>query len=92
VANGFCLWCHQIDDDSAPTNGLNRPNFRQSASCPQCGRSIALVSIPTAAQIVKVSRKTIYDWLQKGLVSSVRTCGGRQLVCLSSLFDPREKV
>jgi len=41
--------------------------------------------------VVNVSRKTIYLWIEKGLVSTVRIAGGRQLVCFSSLFRKPDK-
>jgi excisionase family DNA binding protein len=52
---------------------------------------ITLISITAAAQVVNVSRKTIYQWIEKGLISTVRSAAGRQLVCFSSLFNARSK-
>jgi excisionase family DNA binding protein len=50
-----------------------------------------LIGITAAAEVVKVSRKTIYQWIEKGLVSTVRSAAGRQLVCFSSLFNSQGK-
>jgi len=33
----------------------------------------------------------MYKWIEKGLVSTVRTATGAPLICLSSLFNPSEE-
>jgi len=33
----------------------------------------------------------MYQWMEKGLVSTVRSSGGTPLVCLSSLFSPSDE-
>jgi|SRR5436190_9036989 len=86
----YCEWCHQGDHSVIPAvpslqNALKFPR------CPKCQRGIALISITTASQVVNVSRKTIYLWIEKGLVSTVRIAGGRQLVCFSSLFSKSDR-
>ena len=49
---------------------------------PQLGRS---VSIDQAAQLLGVSRRTIYNRIKDGRLSTVRTRGGSQRVLLVSL-------
>jgi len=61
-------------------------SLRCTVPCPECGRSIKLVAIRTASEIVGVSRKTMYQWIDKGWVSTARIASGRQLVCLTSLL------
>ena len=60
--------------------------------CPNCQAAIRLVSITRACQATKVSRKTMYKWIQKGHVTSVRISSGRRLICFSSLFLPNHSV
>jgi excisionase family DNA binding protein len=82
----FCTWCHQgghaIEIPGTPA--LQDPI--RCPKCPLCHRAISLVGITSAARVMNVSRKTIYQWIEKGLVTTCRTASGRQLVCYSSLF------
>lgn len=48
------------------------------------GRS---VSIDSAAQLLNVSRRTIYNMIRDGRVQTVRTIGGSQRVLVESLHD-----
>jgi len=48
------------------------------------GREI--VSIIEAAQMVGVSRRTIYSWIAAGRVEYVRTAGGSVRIFLDTLF------
>jgi excisionase family DNA binding protein len=85
-----CSWCHQNDVILFP-GVLSAQDTHRSPRCPGCARVITLISITAAAQVVNVSRKTIYQWIEKGLISTVRSAAGRQLVCFSSLFNARSK-
>jgi len=82
-----CTWCHQSNESFAmpETPALQDPV--RCPKCPRCHRSISLVGITSAAKVMNVSRKTIYRWIDKGLVTTCRTASGRQLVCYSSLFN-----
>ena len=51
---------------------------------PQVGRS---VSIDQAAQLLGVSRRTIYNRIRDGRLETVRTLGGSQRVVLDSLQE-----
>jgi excisionase family DNA binding protein len=49
------------------------------------------VSIIKAAQLVGVSRRTIYNWLASGKLEYVRTAGGSVRIFVDSLWrDPLE--
>jgi excisionase family DNA binding protein len=51
---------------------------------PRLGRS---VSIDQAAQLLNVSRRTIYNRIRDGRLHTIRTIGGSQRVLLESLHD-----
>lgn len=49
---------------------------------PQLGRS---VSIEHAMQLLRVSRRTVYNWIREGRLVTIRTLGGSQRVVVNSL-------
>lgn len=49
---------------------------------PRLGRS---VSIDHAMKILRVSRRTVYNWIREGRLATVRTLGGSQRVVTDSL-------
>lgn len=49
---------------------------------PRLGRS---VSIDHAMRILRVSRRTIYNWIREGRLATVRTLGGSQRIVTDSL-------
>ena len=51
---------------------------------PRLGRS---VSIDQAAQLLSVSRRTIYNRIRDGRLQTIRTLGGSQRVLVESLHD-----
>jgi excisionase family DNA binding protein len=51
---------------------------------PRLGRS---VSIDQAAQLLNVSRRTIYNRIREGRLHTIRTMGGSQRVLVESLYD-----
>ncbi len=51
---------------------------------PRLGRS---VSIDQAAQLLNVSRRTIYNRIRDGRLLTIRTLGGSQRVLVESLHD-----
>lgn len=55
----------------------------------QLGRS---VTIDQAAELLKVSRRTIYNRIRDGKLETIRTIGGSQRVLLSSVEDNRKFV
>ena len=56
---------------------------------PRIGRS---VSLDHAAEILGVSRRTIYNRIRDGRLQTVRTLGGSQRVLLNSVQDVRGQV
>lgn len=57
-----------------------------SAFQPQLGRS---VTIDQAAQLLGVSRRTVYYRIREGRLRTVRTIGGSQRVLVESLQELR---
>lgn len=49
------------------------------------------VTIAEAAHLLSVSRRTIYNWLQDGKITAVRTPGGSLRVARAALFTPDTK-
>jgi excisionase family DNA binding protein len=56
-------------------------------SFPQLGRS---VTIDRAAEILGVSRRTVYYRISEGVLQTIRTRGGSQRVVVDSLLVPRK--
>ena len=53
---------------------------------PRIGRS---VSLDHAAQMLGVSRRTIYNRIREGRLQTIRTLGGSQRVLLDSMHNQR---
>jgi excisionase family DNA binding protein len=60
--------------------------FTQPEFQPQVGRS---VSIEQAAQLLGVSRRTVYYRIRDGRLRTIRTLGGSQRVLLDSVEEMR---
>jgi excisionase family DNA binding protein len=54
---------------------------------PRIGRS---VSLDHAAEILGVSRRTIYNRIRDGRLQTIRTLGGSQRVLIDSVADVRD--
>ena len=54
---------------------------------PRIGRS---VSLDHAAEILGVSRRTIYNRIRDGRLQTIRTLGGSQRVLIDSVHDTRD--
>ena len=54
------------------------------ATEPRLGRS---VSIDQAANLLNVSRRTVYNRIRDGRLQTIRTLGGSQRVLVESLYD-----
>ena len=61
-------------------------NASPSVSEPRIGRS---VSLDHAAELLGVSRRTIYNRIREGRLQTIRTLGGSQRVVLESMFNLR---
>ena len=62
---------------------MSIPSSQSHTSEPRLGRS---VSIDQAAQLMNVSRRTIYNRIREGRLLTMRTAGGSQRVLVESLF------
>jgi len=62
----------------------NEPDFH-----PQVGRS---VSIEQAAQLLGVSRRTVYYRIRDGRLRTIRTLGGSQRVLMDSVEEVRAAI
>ncbi len=60
--------------------------FSEQEFQPQVGRS---VSIEQAAQLLAVSRRTVYYRIRDGRLRTIRTLGGSQRVLLDSVEEMR---
>jgi len=56
---------------------------------PRIGRS---VSLDHAAEILGVSRRTVYNRIREGRLQTIRTLGGSQRVLLDSVQDIRGQL
>ena len=63
------------------TSSFSQPDFQ-----PQVGRS---VSIEQAAQLLGVSRRTVYYRIRDGRLRTIRTLGGSQRVLMDSVEEMR---
>jgi len=59
-------------------------NSLQNESEPRFGRS---VSIDQAAQLLDVSRRTIYNRIKDGKLKTMRTAAGSRRVLMESLYE-----
>ena len=59
---------------------------RAASFAPRLGRS---VSLDRAAQLLGVSRRTVYKRIRDGRLQTIRTLGGSQRVLVESLLDLR---
>ena len=65
---------------------IGEPN-PDSGFAPRIGRS---VSLDHAAEILGVSRRTIYNRIRDGRLQTIRTLGGSQRVLIDSVADVRD--
>jgi excisionase family DNA binding protein len=63
--------------------------FSQRDAQPQVGRS---VSIEQAAQLMGVSRRTVYYRIREGRLRTIRTLGGSQRVLLDSVEQQQQRT
>ena len=65
------------------------PSGSEEGSKPRIGRS---VSLDHAAELLGVSRRTIYNRIRDGRLQTIRTLGGSQRVLLDSVQDDRSQA
>lgn len=87
----YCKLCHQVDDFEFPrlaARSSSEADAIYPTICRSCGREIFLIDITLAGRIAGITRKTIYNWINKGLITTVRFANNRQMIVYSSLFLP----
>jgi excisionase family DNA binding protein len=78
-----CLYIGYGDNFAMDVSALT---FTQTEFQPQVGRS---VSIEQAAQLLGVSRRTVYYRIRDGRLRTIRTIGGSQRVLMDSVEEMR---
>ena len=68
----------------ALTRGLLSAHF----FCEHCQREARFLTIHFAVNLTGVSRRTIYNWMEKDLVHWRQLPSGRRLICEQSLSHP----
>lgn len=58
--------------------------------CPVCRRYVQLLKVPDAAKLIGVHRRTIYRYIEQGLVYTVKTAGNRYRICGSCLLKQND--
>ncbi len=53
--------------------------------CPYCGRETEHLNVSDAAASAGVTRRTVYNWLNRALVHCVHRPSGRKFICIRSL-------
>ncbi len=69
-------------DEERRLDRLDRPRPAPGPFEPRIGRS---VSLDTAAHLLGISRRSIYNRIHEGRLETIRTIGGSQRVLLDSL-------
>ena len=64
---------------------IHEPGDSVTGMCPRCGGGVRLVSTNQAAALVGESTRTIYRWIETGLIHFTETREGHLFVCLASL-------
>jgi hydrogenase maturation factor HypF (carbamoyltransferase family) len=54
--------------------------------CPRCGEYVKVVRVTGAARIIDVDRRTVYNYIKKNKIFSVRVPGGTMRVCSHCLL------
>lgn len=54
--------------------------------CPLCKKSVHLLKVTNAAKLVDVHRRTIYRYIDEGLVYALKIAGKTYRVCGHCLF------
>ena len=71
--------------NTSSTSMTSTPTSFEGGFHPRIGRS---VSLDHAAQLLGVSRRTIYNRIREGRLQTIRTLGGSQRVLLNSVQAP----
>ena len=55
-------------------------------SCPECQGMVEMVTPDVAAQIIGISRRKLYQWVEEGELHLVERQEGPPLICLNTLL------
>ncbi|MEW6126565.1 MAG: helix-turn-helix domain-containing protein [Acidobacteriota bacterium] len=66
-------------------------NQREGEKCPLCKKEINLFKINEAADFLRVSKKTIYGWIEEGKIYAIKTPGNLYRVCRGCLIKPCDR-
>jgi excisionase family DNA binding protein len=58
--------------------------------CPLCGKQVRLLRVAHAARLIDVHTRTIYRYIDEGLVYAVKVVGKTYRVCGECLFRQSE--
>jgi excisionase family DNA binding protein len=61
----------------------------QKVWCPLCEKNVQLFKVSNAAKLVDVRSRTIYRYIDEGLVFAVKVAGKTYRVCGDCLFRQR---
>jgi excisionase family DNA binding protein len=61
--------------------------IRSSLLNPVDPTQVETVSVQKAGELVGVSRRTIYNWMQQGKVDYILTAGGSRRIVLETLYQ-----
>jgi hypothetical protein len=68
------------------------PAFGPTFLCEHCGSTTQFASISRVLRILGVSRSTIYQWMQRGLIHWRLLPSGRRMICQASLSISGDKA
>jgi len=71
---------------------IDRPSIDRTSESSFEARIGRSVSLDHAAELLGVSRRTIYNRIREGRLQTIRTLGGSQRVLLESLNGPRDRA
>jgi hypothetical protein len=66
---------------------IREPHVSAPAWCPQCARTVRMVTADEAARLVCQTTRTIFLWVETNRLHYRETPTGALLVCLDSLFS-----
>lgn len=58
----------------------------QQVWCPSCKSYVQLLKVRSAAKLIDVHNRTIYRYIEEGLVFAIKTVGNRYRVCSNCLL------
>src|SRR5438874_10665618 len=64
---------------------INRPFVSPQQRCDRCTKPSGMITPDEAAALCQVSTRTVYRWLETGVIHFSETVGEGILICLSSL-------